>query len=364
MKVDILVVGAGINGLSTAWALLRRGVRVGLVEQFHVGHDRGSSHGASRITRSAYADPVYVRLMQVAHGEAWPRLEAEAGQVLVHKRDGCFFGPRTGKVWSGYADTVATGGVDVERIDVAEARRRFPAFVFDGDWGVLHDRTAGLVAAADTIAALARLVSARAQVWEETQVHAVDAAGAETSRGRIDAERVIVTAGSWTGRLLPRLAPALSPIRQTVAYLDLEGDHTTMPVWACLFDDPNDFYYGLPPFGRPGVKVARHRTSGRRDDPDEVAGEGDVADVRAFVAEHFAAPVRGVLATERCLYTCTDDEGFVLDVVEGITIGAGFSGHGFKFGPLTGQLLAELALDGRTTVPAFEEARARFRCAL
>src|SRR5687767_9743205 len=95
---EALVIGAGINGLATVWWLLRRGVkRVAVVERGTIGHDRGSSHGRSRITRSAYADGLYLKLVQVAHAEAWPALEADAGERLLHPRDGCFFGPKQGK---------------------------------------------------------------------------------------------------------------------------------------------------------------------------------------------------------------------------------------------------------------------------
>jgi sarcosine oxidase len=315
----------------------------------------------SRITRSAYGDPVYVRLMGIAHGEAWPALEADLGRTLVHRRDGLFFGPARGRLWSAYASAVASVGVDVERIDVPEARRRFPAFGFPGDdLGILHDHTSGVVAARDTVTGLAAWLREHVDVREETEVLAVDAQGADTTRGRIDADRVIVTAGPWTGRLVPRLRAALAPARQTVVYLDAEVDADRFPVWVGMWDGPNELYYGLPPFGRPGLKIARHFTSEHRDDPDADPGEPDPSHALAFAREHLAAPVRGLIATERCFYTNTDDEDFVLDEVDGIVVGSACSGHGFKFGPLTGRILAELALDGRSSVTPFQAERARF----
>lgn len=361
MTFDVLVVGAGINGLSTAWWLLRRGVkRVAIVEQFALGHDRGSSHGRSRITRSAYADAAYVRLMQVAHGESWPTLEADASVSLRHKRDGCFFGPIDGP-FQDYVAAVTAVDVDVDVIDAAEARRRFPMFTFPGNTGAVHDRTAAVVAAADTMAALTRLVRAGATVLEGVTVHAVDpvAVAVDTDRGRIQAERIIVTAGPWAPGLsgLPR---RLTPVRQTVGYFEVPGADT-FPVWA--YRGAEDFYYGLPAFQRPGLKAANHRVSGTPDDPNQDAGAGDVADVRAFLSEHLAVRLGDTLATERCFYTNTDDEDFVFDhhpESRAVVVGVGMSGHGFKFGPLTGRILAELALDGRSGVAAFEAERARF----
>jgi glycine/D-amino acid oxidase-like deaminating enzyme len=149
-------------------------------------------------------------------------------------------------------------------------------------------------------------------------------------------------------------------VRQTVGYFDVPGA-ADFPVWA--WRGVGDFYYGLPSFQRPGIKAANHRVSGTPDDPDVTAGEGDVADVRAFLAAQLSVPVGPTLATERCFYTNTETEDFVLahhPGSEAVVVGAGMSGHGFKFGPLTGRILAELALDGRTSVPAFEAVRRRF----
>jgi sarcosine oxidase len=119
--VKALVVGGGIMGLSTAWWLARTGHDVTLLERHAPGHDRGSSHGRSRITRTAYGDPLFVRLMQRCHAEAWPALEADVGQRLLHPRDLVFFGPP----WA-MAQHLAARGEGVEAIEPGEARRRSP----------------------------------------------------------------------------------------------------------------------------------------------------------------------------------------------------------------------------------------------
>ena len=370
-----LVVGAGVNGLATAWHLVRLGCpRVALVERFRIGHDRGSSHGHSRITRSSYRHQTYVRLMQVAHGEEWPRLERDSGTALVHRQDGVFFGP-TGGPFEDYAASVAAVGVDVERIDVAQARQRFPLFRFPDAAGVLHDRTGGVIAAAAAIDALAkRCWIEGVHVLEDTEVVGIDPVGdaiaVATDRGKLLAERVVVTAGAWTARLLPSLAARLVVKRQSVGFFAVDAPAEAIgvgrfPVWAYLGGGPNGLRYGLPEFGRPGLKAALHEESGVPDDPDARPGpDARLLDgIRAFLDEQLAVRVGETLHAETCLFTSTASEDFVIDTLPGhprVVVGSACSGHGFKFGPLTGRILAELALHGRSSVDAFEANRAQF----
>ena len=371
-----LVVGAGINGLATAWHLARMGVpRVALVERFRLHHDRGSSHGAGRITRSTYSDARYVRLVRVAHEQDWPALERDSEAKLIHPADGIFFGPPDGGLGQWEAAVAAAGATGVERIDPAEARRRFPAFAFPDAHAVLHDHTGGVVAAADTLLALDQRCRVEGvHVLEDTHVLGIDPAAdpvvIDTDRGRLLAERVVVTAGAWVGSLLPALSRKFSIQRQHVGYFALAGEPEAMrpgrfPVWVYLGSPATGLYYGLPEFGRAGIKAALHGVGTGSDDPDQHPRPDPAAieRVRAFLGRQLAATLGETLHTETCLYTNTSDEHFVVGPLPGhprVVVGSACSGHGFKFGPLMGRLLAELALHGRTTVPEFEDARATF----
>ncbi len=373
---DALVVGGGINGLSALYHLKRLGAaRVGLVERFEIGHDRGSSHGAARVTRSAYVAPEYVRLMQWVHAEEWPRLEKDLRKKLVYSNPGIYTGPPCERYHS-YVQAVAQEGVDVELLTADEARRKFPQFTFENAESALLDKTGGFISSVEAVESLAALArESGAQIHENTVVHGFDPAAdpvkVETSAGTLETERLVVAAGAWAKDLLPFLKPSLNIARQTVGYFTPEDDPDAylpgrFPVWAYREQDENNLFYGMPVFGRAGVKVGRHLRVGVDDDPDnppDAVDQEKIADVRRFMARFFTCRNWTLAGAEHCLYTNAPNEDFIIDLHPEnprIAFGAGFSGHGFKFGPLTGRLLAELAWEGKISIPDAELARRLF----
>lgn len=369
-RYDAVVVGAGVAGLAAARSLGRRGAgRVLLLEQFRLGHVRGGSHGTSRIFRTTYPEEAYCDLAREALAEDWPDLEEEAGQRLLHRAPAVFFGPADGPLEE-YAAGVA-GRAEVERVTAAEGRDRFPALALShGD--SLVDTTAAVVAAEDTLTALAAGArSAGVEIREETVVRSVSSgSGAvvlDTSGGPVEASRVVLAPGGWASRLLPASAPPVTTIRQTVAYLSLEGREVEIgevPIWVYLGPGANGERYGLPSFGRPGMKAARHILAGRDDDPQSIGDPEwvDLEDVLAVVDREFTSPVAEVLGSETCLYAMAPGEDFLLGPLpddDRVVVGAGLSGHGFKFGPLLGRVLADLAM-GEDPGGAFASHRARF----
>lgn len=376
-RYAVLVVGGGVMGLATLEALTRRTrAPVGLLEQRTLAHVGGSSHGAARIARSAYAEPVYARLMRRAYAEDWPRLAADAGETLLHPSPGCFFG--AGAPIDGYRDAVRAAGLGedvVEELRVADARRRYPSMGFPGASYVLDDHTCHVVAADRTTAALARLARNRgAAIHEGHRVADLDLSGrgARVVSGdvEIDCDVVVLTAGPWIGRLAPRLTRPLVALRQTVAFFRPARDPEAFrlgrfPLWCEVGDDDTSMHYALPELDAGLLKIARHRLAGPADDPDATAAPdpAEVERLREVASRVMTVELGAAERADTCLYTCTPTEDFVLGALPGerrVVVGAGFSGHGFKFAPLVGRVLAELALDGRSSVPEFEAERARF----
>ena len=360
-----IVVGGGVVGLAAAWNLLLLGCQpVAVVERFRIGHGRGSSHGSVRMTRSTYTSPLYAGLMRHVRDEEWPRLERAAGTALVHPSEVLFFGPdRT--ALTQYAAAVRAAGVDVDRMAPAEARRRFPSLRFPDDAEILYDRTGGTIAAAETVGALRRLVeSMGAAVLEDMRIVEVDRSGTairlRSDRGGLRAERVVIATGAWLPELAPATAPALTVVPQRAAYFRLGVPARTVPSWVHFGGAEGGVAYGLSELDRDAMKVGHHVTQGPGSDPDAEANApaGELDRLRRRLEEVLAVPVLNLIDSEPCLYTMTATEDFIVDHWPGdprVAFASACSGHGFKFAPLTGRLLAELVIRGRTHRPAGED---------
>lgn len=321
----VAVIGAGVNGLATAWALKRRGVEPVVYEQFRVGHDQGSSHGRSRIFRLAYAEDEYVQLAQEAL-PLWRELEAETGETLL-VLPGLVEIVRT--LEESTASTLERNGVAWERLDAEEAERRYPIRVPDGSFAVVQ-REAGITLADKALAAFARGLDIR----EGSRVHPDE----------VDADVVVVTAGSWVNELLEKPLP-VKVTRETLCYFRPESEG---PIPSVVSFKPlqhtHDHYSLYDP--KYGVKVGAHH-AGAAADPN-VPGEPDPALVERITAwanktYRLAAPEP--VAAETCLYTTTPDETFVLERRGRVVVGSACSGHGFKFAPAVGTRLADLAFN-------------------
>ena len=349
---DIVVVGAGITGVATARALAQSGRGVILVEQFGLRHDRGSSHGASRIFRLSYPDTHNVRLAQGAL-QAWRELEAECGEELIVHTGGLDFGP----VATENARALAACGVRHTLLTGAEVTERWP-IAAEPEEQVLFQPDGGTTLADRAYEALlAAAVDAGAVVLDHRRVLALvtdsGAVRVQTDGDEIVAQACVVAAGAWARALLSDAAIELPvvPTRETVAYFSLPNPLALPPVIDAAV--PNAEEHGLLRPGlinyalaAPGVglKAGLHH-AGPPADPDE-PGTADPAIVR-WVASWASRRYPGLdpepVAIETCLYTNTADESFVLERHGRIVVASACSGHGFKFAPAFGRTIALLA---------------------
>lgn len=351
---DVVVVGGGLIGSATAWWLARSGRDVVLLEQFEAGHDRGSSHGDVRIFRFAYPQRDYVDLARRAL-ELWRELEADSGETLLDITGGTDFGyePSVQAV----AACLAAAGEPGQWMQPGEASERFAGMRFTGP--VLFHPQGGRCWADRSVAALHREASRHgAELRFNQAVTALDG-NDETARVRTAsgeeyrARAVVVAAGAWVAKLVGAMVelPPLRVTREQPVHFAARDDAALWPSFIEHAADASFTTYGL---GAPGVevKMGEHMV-GPVVDPDSAAVVDAAAVARAVAhAKRFLpgvdpAPVK----VETCLYTNTANEDFIIDRRGPLTIASPCSGHGFKFGPATGELVARVAL-GETEAPA------------
>jgi sarcosine oxidase len=363
-RYDAIVVGLGGMGSAAAWQLARRGLRVLGLEQFALGHDRGSSHGLSRIIRQAYYEhPDYVPLVRAAYG-LWYDLEQRHGGHLLTNVPCLSIGPPEGELIVGVRQSALEHGLPIEVLDWTALRQRYPTFrIAEDQIGVL-ETTAGVLQVDECVRAMqeqARRLGAELRALERVESWQADSAsvGVRTDSGTYRAGRLVLTAGPWAGGVLAGLGLPLTVMRQVVLWYGTTDDarfcRDRFPIF--IADTPGGYFYGMPALDPHGVKVARHYGAAELPDPSGVAREVTAADevpVRAFLASYLPEVMGPLRRSSVCLYTLTPDRHFLIDThpeYRQVVFAAGFSGHGFKFAPVVGAILADLAQHGGTDWP-------------
>jgi sarcosine oxidase len=295
-----------------------------VLERDAVGGARGGSHGPTRIFRLGYVDPSYVE-MALRAARQWRMLETEAGVQLLHPTPQLTFGPEADAVLR----ALEAVGAPVERISASAIAQRFPAFSGRGD--ALLEMSSAVIAADRTLATLRSRCGA--EVREQVRVEHCDAHHVETTSDRIEARTVVVCAGPWTQSLIPALA--------TTSTLEHVGYVRAGPGMPIFVDFAHPVVYGVPTPGSDQYKIAVHH-GGSTVDPDAEFGPdaAAVAALQATIAQWL--PDAELIGIDVCPYDNTADEHFIVRRVDGMVVGAGTSGHAFKFGPLLGQRLAQL----------------------
>ena len=369
---DVIVIGAGGMGSAAAFELARRGRSVLALEQFPLVHDRGSSHGHTRIIRRAYYEhPAYVPLVRRAF-EGWYDLEQRTGRHLLTECPCLGIGPPDGEVITGVLSAAREHRLDVDRLLPVDLRTRFPQFRFDDGYVGVLERDAGFLYVEDCV--LAHLDAARSlgvTIQSEEPVTGWSAAGdgvtVSTTKATYQAARLVLTAGPWMGQLLGARGHKLRVMRQTILWFGTTDGaafrRNRFPIF--LADVPAGPFYGLPVLDGRGLKVARHYGAPELDSPEKVKRAVRPADerpVRDFLKAHLPGAAGPLHAGQTCMYTLTPDRHFLIDLHPdhpNVAVAGGFSGHGFKFAPVVGEILADLVDSGRTDWPIgmFEFAR-------
>lgn len=329
-------------GCATARVLSKLGKKVVLLERFRLGHKRGSSHGRTRIFRLSYRDPMYVAMAQ-ASLSLWREMEREAGTELVHTTGGL----DTGAQIDENATALRACGATFEHLSAAETKQRFPALTLAPDAEVLFQPDSGVIYADASIASfVTSAMDAGAEVIEEREVISMEprpgSVVVRTPGGDFEADSIVVTAGPWSKKLLATVGVDLPvrPTRETVAYF--QCDTSTFPTYV-EWGSPS--VYCLPSPGQ-GLKVGEHIAGPVADpDGDGAPDLGSVERLKQWLGQRFEDIDTEPRLSETCFYTNTSDEHFILERHENIIVGSACSGHGFKFAPLIGKRLAELALD-------------------
>jgi monomeric sarcosine oxidase len=378
-RVDAVIIGAGLAGSATAWALARRGRSVVVLEAFQPGHRRGSSHGSARIFRRVYPDPLYVRLTGEAR-RLWRQLADEAGEELVLTTGGLDFGPASEQ--EKMHEILRAFGVPAELMPPAAAAERWPGIAFGAD-PVLFQPDAGVIDAQRAMDAMRTLAEARgAQIHYGSPALDVSASAAldvsaspaldvsaspagavvRTADRSWQAPVVVVAAGAWLAPLLGAQVP-LPPLvvtQQQAFHFAPRAPGRPAPVFIYRGELA---VYGLLA-GRDGevpgaIKIGKHDltavTTG--DDRDGIVNPAGREEVRGFVRERLENLDPDPVGELTCLYTSTASEDFILDRRGPFVVCSACSGHGAKFAPLTGEIVADLACgrsaaDSRFTLAA------------
>jgi sarcosine oxidase len=377
---DVIVAGVGAMGAAALWHLARRGVRVLGLEPHGVPHALGSSHGYSRAIRLAYFEhPDYVPLLRRAW-DLWGELEEVAGRRLLY-RTGCLYaGPPDSDLIRGSLASAQAHGLPHEALDRGGLAMRFPQLGVPDDYVAMFEPLGGALRPEACVTAFALgALQAGARIHGHEGVRSwqagPDGVTVETERGRrFQARHLLLCGGAWSDRLVTDLGVPLTVTRQVLGWvwperpgpLSLEGG---LPTWA-IEHDGGAYTYGFPMLpDNPGFKLARHAPIGPPVTPETVQRQPLPGDEETFLpaARRFFTDVGDdptVLAIRICLYTNSPDGHFIVDrhpIHENVSVACGFSGHGFKFAPVIGEALADMAMDGKTRLPIGFLGLGRFR---
>jgi len=362
MKYDVIVIGVGGMGSATVYHLARRGAKVLGLEQFNIPHDLGSSHGVNRIIRLAYAEgSSYVPLLRRAY-ELWRELELIAGERLLFVTGSIDGGNEKSKIVTGSLKSCEEHHLAHELLDAGSLSRRYPGYRFPSGMVAVYQPDGGFVLSERGIVAYVELAhQLGAEVHGREQVLRWEAGPAgnlvTTNRSSYLCEKLVITAGPWAATLVPALAASAIPERQVLIWTQpLRPEYFRLGAFPVFnIEVPEGRFYGFPMYGIPGFKIGKYHHLNERivdlDEMDRECHEKDEAVLREGIRQYFPHADGPTMALKTCLFTNSPDEHFIIDLLPNlptVSLAAGFSGHGFKFCSVVGEIMADLALEGDT----------------
>jgi sarcosine oxidase len=359
---DVIVAGIGGMGSAACYHLAKRGSRVLGLERFDIPNDRGSSHGLTRIIRLAYFEnPGYVPLARHAL-KLWQEAGKACGEPLYFQTGGVDAAPEDHAVFRGSLESCRQHDLPHEVLTAREANRRFPGYHLPLGHSAVFQPDGGFIACDRAVvahASLARKAGAEIHTREqliEWQPIAGGGVRVRTDRGTYEAGRLVLSAGAWMPDLLPQLKTIAVPERQVLGWFEPTNpglfQPEVFPVIILIVEE--GFYYATPVWGAPGLKIGLYHHRGERGPADSLSretGPGDEAPLRLCAQRYFTDAGGPLLAMKTCMFTNTPDGDFIIDTLPGqkdVIVASPCSGHGFKFASAIGEILADLARDGKT----------------
>lgn len=368
---DVIVAGVGTMGAPACWYLARNGYKVLGLEQFDIAHEHGSHSGQSRIIRKAYYEHSnYVALLDRAY-DNWKTIEQETGAKLYYETGLLYFGEPSSVLIKGTRETAQQYHIPLDVLDAKEAATRFPATKFQPHHQVLFEPQAGFVTPEKAIAvytedAIANGADIRAREKLTHWRQSANNIEAKTDKASYTADKIIFTTGAWTKKVITSIPTALTVTRQLIVWMrPTDWNKFKLGNFSCWFlnEDDGNLFYGfpiLPPnaFGGPiGLKLAHHKP-GDMSDPDNVNRSFQPGEEQVLINvlnKYFPGAAQNVLTLKTCLYNNSADADFIIDFLpesdSRVALATGFSGHGFKFASVVGEIVADLAIKGKTEMP-------------
>ena len=359
MRYHAIVLGIGGMGSAAACHVAGRGRRVLGLEQFSIPHELGSSHGVTRIIRLAYSEhPSYVPLLRRAY-QLWREMERRAGERLLFVTGGLDIGGEASETIAGSRRSCREHHLPHEELDATEVARRFPGFRLPAGLVAVYQPDGGFVLPERSIiahAAAAEALGAEIHAGERAIEWRAEGSGVyvRTDLAEYRADRLIITAGPWAAQSVPLLRRLAIPERQVLIWTEpLRPERFAIGVFPIFnMEAPEGRFYGFPVYGVPGFKLGKYHHRREQTEADRVDREFHPEDeevLRVAIRGYFPDAGGRTLAMKTCLFTNSPDEHFILDLhpeYPQVSIAAGFSGHGFKFAPVIGEIMADFALEG------------------